>query len=163
MVFYNPFTTRISGISNEPIPAIVYPSLGAEKVFSLKERGCLERYLQQALVINKQNVPSDTEYMISVLWEDNNSKMADVRLSRQVQSYGFGPLNFIALFRNLEPYTPDPTKPEGHTCGNEDAIIGREEEHRVRAGEDNLQEFLFGRRPALPKRLRVGKSFYLVR
>lgn len=158
MVFYNPFTTRI-----EQIPTIVYPSKGAEKVFSRRDRGCLERYLQTLMHLNKSLISDDTEFMISVLWEDNNDHMADVRISKQVRSYGFGPLNTVRVFRNWDDYTPDPNKPEGHSCGNEDVVIGREEEHRVSVGENNLHEYLFGKRPRLPKRLRVGERFYLVR
>jgi len=86
--------------------------------------------------------------------------MADIRMSRKVKTNPYGPLNIVKVFRENDCYSPDPNKDEADSCGNEDIVIGREESHRVRVVD--LQKYLSGPRPKLPKRLMVGKDFYLV-
>ena len=163
MVFFNPMVTRIG---NREIPTIVYPSEGVDAVFDRKDRGCIERYLNGVWIQHGDLFPGDTEYIVGVVWNDFNDTMADLRLNRRTQSYAnghFGYLGNVLTFRNWSNYRADPSnKEEGDTCGNEDIVVGREEEHRRTISPNDVNVYVFGSRPVLPEWLRVGEDFFLI-
>lgn len=118
MVFYNPFTMELGSI-----PAIVYPSKGAEAVFDRKDKGCVKKYLRGLWDLHKGILSHDTEYAISILWNEGQNKMVDLWLNRKVEEYGFGPLVEVRVFRNFDAYLPQPNAEEGHSCGNAIACL----------------------------------------
>lgn len=155
MVFYNPFITELGNVTT-----IVYPAKGAETVFDRRDRGCLERFLAGLYDLNRGLVSADAEYLLSMLWNEDTNRMTDLWIFRKSETYGgFGPLIDVKVFRELDPYTPEPKKDEGIGSGNTITLLGREEEHRVSAV--NLKEYLSGKRPELPARIKVGEDFYL--
>ncbi len=156
MVFYNPFTMELGNI-----PTIVYPARGLNEVFDRKDRSCLERYLTGLWDLNNGLVSSATEYMVAMLWNEGTDKMTDLWTHRNSECYGFGPLIDIKLFRNFQHYIPDQNKKdieEGSASGNTIVLLAVEENHRVKKG--NLKEFLSGRRPELPERMKLHEDFY---
>ena len=155
MVFYNPFMLKL-GVT----PTIVYPSKGVEAVFDRKDKGCIERFLAGLYDLNKGLISQDTEYLLSMLWtEDDTNRMTDLWIFRKSETYGFGPLVDVKVFKGLEPYTPNPERVEGIGSGNTIVLLAAEENHRVSVG--NLKEYLSGTRPELPERIRLDQDFYL--
>ncbi len=156
MVFYNSLATELGNI-----PTLVYPARGLEEVFDRNDRGCVERYLQGLWELHRGLVSPATEYMIGMVWNEGPDKMLDLWTHRNSEGYGFGPLIDVKLFRNFENYMPDQNKKdveEGCASGNTIVLLAAEENQRVSAG--NLKQFLSGRRPELPERMKLNGDFY---
>ncbi|MBI2583180.1 MAG: hypothetical protein HYW25_00800 [Candidatus Aenigmarchaeota archaeon] len=149
MVFYNPMTAEVGSK-----PTLVYPSKSAEKAFDRRDRGCVERHLQGLADLHKGLITPDTEYLLTIAWENSGDRMVDLWIYSKVDSYGFGPLIDQKTFReNVRD------NGIGVACGNSVVLLGREEEHRVARGD--LKKYLHGERPELPARLRLNENFYL--
>jgi len=157
MVFYNPFTT---GLGN--IPTLVYPARGLEEVFDRQDRGCVERYLRGLWELHQGLVSPETEYMLAMVWNQSENKMADLWTHRKSEEYGFGPLVDIKTFRNLKHYIPDQTKPDDQGCGSGNTIhvVNAEINYWTMLGRSKLKEFL-EKRPELPEGMRLDMDFYL--
>lgn len=152
-MFYNP---RITVIDN--IPAIVYPSKGAEKVFDRKDVGCVEARLLGLYLTHSRLFPRDVHFFIAIAWDHTlqcNEKpdpMIDLRGYNDLDGES-GAQTYGRTFRSFSHETG-----VGEGCENAYAMLGREAEHRRGKSLDEYLE----QRPQIPDWLRVGEDFYLV-
>ncbi len=145
-MFFNPIV-KILGET----PAIVYPCPGIEKFFDRKEKGCIEKYLQELYTENR--LYEKGEYNIIILWNDANDIMADVWIYDKIESWGSGPLVDVKIFRSGKQ-----DNSSGVSAGNGLVLLGLEEQHRWKS--KSLHDYIEGPRPKLPDKIRVGKNFY---
>ena len=152
-MFYNPRVTVI-----DSIPTIVYPSKGTEKVFSRNETGCVEGHISTVYDVNRSLFPGVSKFLIAIAWDhtlpdhENPDPMVDIWSYVDLDGES-GAQVYQRTFRELKRDAD-----VGEACENAFAMLGREADHRRgKSLHDYLQT-----RPKLPRRLRVGKDFYLI-
>lgn len=146
IMFFNPIVTKL----NET-PAIIYPCFGIEKFFDKKNKGCIEKFLQE--LYDKNNLCRNGEYNILILWNEKKDIIVDLWVFDKIESWGSGPLVDVKIFRNQKP-----DNKSGVSAGNGLVLLGLEEQHRWSI--KSLDEYINGTRPKLPAKISVRKNFY---
>lgn len=148
--FYTPIRFDIQNI-----PTIIYPCSGLEKVFDRNQEECIEQHLLNLYQENTILLKGDSQYHVIILWTEKNSRMTDIWIHAQLESWGSGPLVDAKIFRN---FTPELNI--GVSAGDGLIMLGREEEHRRKKA--TFEEFLNGDRPVLPEGLNATENLYIL-
>ncbi|MDQ3098228.1 MAG: hypothetical protein M3Q44_00575 [bacterium] len=138
----------------EELPIIFYPEIGLSKKFDRKDKGCLEKYIEELYSTNRGLLKNNGQYHILILWINEADIMADVWIYDKIESWGSGPLVDVKIFKNLNIETN-----MGVTAGDGLITLGREEEHR--RSKSSLEAYLNNDRPVLLAEITPTEEFYL--
>jgi hypothetical protein len=144
--FYKPFSAHI-----HDLPVIVYPMLGVEKILE-NTQSSVQFHLEELFA---EHEIDEADYMIVLLWEDNENLMTDVWIFAGLESEEAGYTVDCVTFCELAE-----THGEGLTASDGLIMLGREAEleENMRKNGKSLTEYLTGPRPELPGEL-VGVDF----
>jgi len=146
-MFYSPVTMVINGT-----PVIAYTCPGVEQFIDRRESKAIDKYVHGLYA--KNGIVKNGEYNILIIWNEKKDILVDMWIYDGLETRGSGPLVNVRVFRNGVQ-----DRSSGVSAGNGLAMLGLEEQQRWKC--NSLKEYIEGKRPELPSKISVGKSFYV--
>jgi len=138
MAFYKP---RKYTLNRKPI--IIYADDSIQDWDDFTMNFCC-REVKRVFLNNSSISTLPADYYIAIVWSYEGNTCIDLWRYYALNEWNSGPLSKVYVFCEGRPYDK-----MGDCSGNEQIMLGREEEYRRECGEDGFDKFL-ETRPELP-------------